>query len=1462
MDEFDTSLIFEGPMVEFEVTGDNVLLNDLAPNVEAVTKRNVSLVLETDEDNIEFVSDHQERIRSNNVVNYSVKTKNKIVNDINEGKDVNEDLNKAEAEIDELQTGLHPEVAAFIYKSDDDNIFKNKNELSHYRLEQMRHLVMGRFKESSSSFWDGLGYFADLMVSYPVDVLSGGGFTRQQYVDELMKAAADNSLSNDEFVARVKEILDEVADTGIFTDDNWFYTGQFIDDYMNNGGDLDKIFTVVDAVPIAGAVLRAGKRLTHLKSTTKLRTSDDLAAAVAPQEAVKKQIDTKIKSGEATPEQVKSTTPAAERPMDTNFLNGFFNAAGREALVDNELQWRILDLIRKKDFGYFVNPETWERMVPELAKKYEGIAKSLAQSRFLDVHIDDGMGFVSGSSERLGNPLAIGVYGTTKGKIYNKNYKAKAEAFAKEIGGEVRPVVQEGKEGFVVVKEWNIKTDGLVDRIDQTDITTHLFQLLFSPSVTSSKKLGAVLKRAEGQLGATFVDIIKDYNRIRKGTSNETRKFLDDVFTDLNSGSEAARREALTTSEFKQRFFDKFGKQASEKDLEYFRMTQDLNNAAYVLLADKHFKEVVNRGGKMYFDKSGNEFLVFPTQSVDRTKVTGLSVWDADNNRRMEMPDDLVGVYEVNGGYRLEDGTVFQYIYSAEAKFRRVFHNDVLGYNAGGPRVYDEFKRFVGQADEVDVAGVGTKRVEHNFLGTRTEKEAVTAVDEINTLFKAVREKLAVTGSRFNDYQRMRNLRTDTEFDNLVATNTNWHQGINSVDDFVDFVEQHRLNVGKDVQWKADSERLTDDLNFFASTSGYDSGVDFMRRSSFNSRSDKPLVGYGGEQASVLPPHVAIERNFTRQLTSFANSSYSNQAVKGWLKGADHAKVLAEPLDSSKSPLDQLLSAKLKNSRVADAFEQERRVIRRRIANEDAFTKKWNKMVGSVADWVYGRLSKKLGVSVENMFSSNPLHAMRSLAFNLKLGLFAFDQMIVQSAQAINVTAIGGVNGLRGAALSWPLMLAMYNGTKPFATWVGRRVSGIAGISADEFDELVTFMKESGRFAVGREVAEQDMNFNLSQGVVGKLLKAGRVPFDTGERFARISAAAVAYLDFKRQFPKVNPNTTPQAKLIMAERMDILTAGMTSASATAWQRNSASAVPLQFMSYTSRMMEQLMTGKVLTGAERFRLGAAQTFMWGLSGVGLGWAVDKYLLDEELINSMNRDMYTMLRYGAADFTVGMTTGSRTAFAERLAFPDAIFEMLEDVTEGKFWEVISGPSGSIGTSVVGDVISALGHAIHGRYIMAEQDFVALGKNITAVSRLSQAYHLASMNKYFSRRGSEVADTFDSVDAMWKLMGAPLQDVEFTYERLFTQRDRKKALDEIGFMIKDKVTRAANMIGNGDIDAGHALLAEVGALMSTYDPMDRDYLTRFMKPEALNLLERVIKRELTTRPNSRVLESRTGE
>ena len=1359
------------------------------------------------------------------------------------GAEVDESLLKDPAKLQEyMKNNPHPEVAAYFrHKTSKGETFMASEKLKFGRLYQIRKKFADSRAESSGGFWAGMGYFLDMALS---DVISGGAFSRSNFVDRLDKLISDPTISQEEFNKQADAIVKEANDMGLFTENNWFFNDAMMARFMTNQTDaLDYVFTLLDA----GFLTRSLSGVGRMGKLLHLRTPSEIASATVPHADAADIVKTKVLNG-GDEDVLKATSPASIRPGDPNKLT-YYTAPGHTALIDVELSSAALDIFKRKDFGWYLSPDEWAAAQPKLVADVLNRIKETSSRKVIDYGVTQGP---------LGNPLGVAVFGNVRGRFWDQSFRAHAEAFAEKINGIVLEVQQAGKTQLYVRKEFNLSKDGILKDLNVDELNTSILSTLklASPQITSSSRLGAILKRGEAQRSHVLHEQMKAFKKTKSRTHKDVRLFVDDMYENLRDGIESYKRNPVTLADFETKFFSKFSRTPTAAEKQYFTEVTDLLDTAYYLTADVVFKQAVEKGYRVlrHADPDGVKSDIMLKPFRGQVPEGGIVVKNIDDGSEFTIKPGAVtdDIFVPNlDGLAEFAGKKYRYIKTNQSAWRRIYHTDVLPYNVGGPRVTDSHRHFVKLPSFFNEAGKGrTAGRQRTLVGSFTEKEARVARDQIENLFTAIRGILPTNATGANTSNSavvtaIRAQKGNTAFEQAIARNTTWNMNITSVDDLADYVAKNKTEVFETPVYQSRNRTPEVEAAFNPKTGLLED--DFIYSSSFGARGDDPVLTFGGLPTESMAFSKVAERNYTNALTRTSEAPYIRNATEGWWNGG-RKHVSNEKELQLLSPTEKLRRAKVNTSTKAGrAYETERQVILRRIDLEDAFTRAWRERVGFLAEKIWDKGYKRSANILQDQFSTNPLHAMRALAFHLKLGMFNPAQLVVQSAQMVNIAAVGGVHGAKGVSAALPLRLAMHNGTKQVSKHIGKVSSALTGLKPHQFDELVEFYQGTGRHIIGHEVAERDTKFFIANNTLSKLGEMGRFFFNEGEGLARSAAAATAYFEFRAKFGAKASIKTPQAALWMTERMDVLTASMTTASRAPWQANSIAAVPTQFMSYTMRMIEQLFSNRILTPAEKGRLIGAWSLMWGTTGIGLGWALDDLI--ENAGWNLDDQEYTALRYGLLDAAIEAFTGSRTAWSTRLGAPEGLYDMWEKLTQDEtFLEFFAGPSGSI-VPVFADLYKGMADMANGRYELMTYDFSRIPKQLTSINQTTRAYHAWKTGEYFSKNGALVAEGLSKNEAIFHFFGAPLQDVQAAFDIQKDKKKRETALRDIGFQIKTLGEDYIRLVTNGELDKAVDLQKDINALLAPYSMFEKSIILKVARPTMESMLDSVVRRDITT-------------
>jgi hypothetical protein len=925
---------------------------------------------------------------------------------------------------------------------------------------------------------------------------------------------------------------------------------------------------------------------------------------------------------------------------------------------------------------------------------------------------------------------------------------------------------------------------------------------------------------------------------------------------------------------------------------ELYNTVQELNDALYFLKADVRFKDVVDSGGQVFklrgidADKVPTErnLIVIPAKDdLDPTTIVYNPVTGVRKEAGDLRPNQTV--FEVPDGLKVGD-EVATHVTQDNPELRRVYHSDVLGYNPGGPRGYEFINYGVGQRSKINIMGRAgeVEGREKILMGTATRAEAELAATQINSIFNKLNEMVPGLGGRSqaNAVDSLRGLGNDPELLEVVLRNNDWNTDVGSVTDFIKVVEDYKLDPRQQMGFK----HMDDAFAVADKTTGkfaFGTRAGEKMRDAFDAtfnppsngpRGNDPLVGMGGTQAPTISPLDMIQRDFVRVTHERAFSAYNFQAVSGWLKGAkNHIKNFGDI--QSLPPRQQMDAALFADNPDAAArgYMKARDAINRTLGHVSGYEKRWNGMIDRLAEKVYdkgfGFAEDASGRKVKGRILSaataqkakNPLTALRGFAFHAKLGVLAMDQMFVQSSQIFNILAISPLNAVPGMAAYWPLRMTMLNTSREFALEVGRRVSPFIGMDAEEFADFSRFFNESGRGIIGGEVGELNaVSHTLAKGFYKRAENASKAFFDEGERVPRGVGMYVAWKEYRKAFPKLDPFQDHGINWITG-RQDALNAAMTRVSAAPWQKGPLS-VPLQFMSYTSKMMESLFSNRLLTGAERGRLAAAQMTFWGASGTIIGGPIVDWAMTEGGLE-LSPGEATALRYGVLDWAIGATTGVDTGFGERLSVGEGIWNMWEDYNEEGLFEALGGPSVQVAGDVVDGILTALGAVTTGNTVMLGSDLTKLMRNLTGPNKLYNAWVIYNTGDYITRNGTTVARGLQNTDALLHIIGAPLQEVSLTYTRLDAFKDQDAHIRTHGMRIAEMARAARQAIKDGDLEKAEELSKQMSLMVSQLPVWAQSKMTRFYEPDAEGLLvDTIIEARRRNMPNLDIHDDREGE
>lgn len=1025
-----------------------------------------------------------------------------------------------------------------------------------------------------------------------------------------------------------------------------------------------------------------------------------------------------------------------------------------------------------------------------------------------------------------------------------------AERFAMNFGGKV---VAEG-DGYVVEISKNLSLKNVGKATEAEELNSFLLDAIASPEATSSADLNTLLKRGTSRIGTVLQDIGAKHAAIYKKLGKKDINAIDSIISELRDGKDSYRRNWYSINEFKDKFYSLTGREADQNVVDAYVSSNKLNETAWLVRADKFLKSATDQNIFIgSFSKADNLKL----RSVERYRVPQeiKKIYDVDTGTLLDIKDiKNRKIFQAVDGIPVGDDVAF-YVTGDLKGSRRLFHSDVYGYQPGGSRGTANVTNFVVQERGLkDVNNIPFSSRAKTVVAARTIKEATKAATEINTILKAIREATGITTGAVAKTS-LKNLEKLTP---IIRANNGFNPSIETVDEFLKFMDDAGIGVDDLKVVDADAEFSKIDiggLDYFQ----HGGAVTYRDLYELNSNPtsafrDKILFGYGGGSFKMVNPLTAIERDFARGVNYLAQRSYLKNATEGLLKGGDKYITNKDAIKNL-GLYQRLKKAEFDTSTEAgERFAREQRTILARMEEKSYFAKAYERRMTKVGQYIFD----KFQYDVFDKMSFDPTVALRGFAFDLKLGLFNIDQYIVQSSGAAAIISISPKFGTQAALSYMPMRLAMTNPVVRKA--VAKRTAQFTGMTEQQFDEMIQYMDRSGRFQIDQTVQEINGSYDMSMGIIDRIRKTGRVFFNEGERVVRLMANNVAYREFRLKFPDLDVATDAGFRTMdefITRRADTLTMNMTSASAAGWQ-NGLLSIPTQWLSYNARMLENLYFGRNLKRGIRFgengkliskgdrwidereRLALGQLAFYGAAGWGLGGALNAFI--DKTSTEMSPEVYTLLRYGMADFLISELTGVQTGLGGRLAVGEGLVDLYENLTSDQFLEVLGGPSVSTAMDTGSAALGLLQSVVSGNWNIAATDFNKLLRNISTWDKIVRARWILQTGEYLSKKGDVQATGLTAEAAILNALGAKLQQVELQYDINTILQDDKAMIQEVANRVRELDRLMWQAIDRDDMAAAQEFANERVALMAPLTMTQMREVQAFTRPSLLTFADRV--------------------
>lgn len=376
-----------------------------------------------------------------------------------------------------------------------------------------------------------------------------------------------------------------------------------------------------------------------------------------------------------------------------------------------------------------------------------------------------------------------------------------------------------------------------------------------------------------------------------------------------------------------------------------------------------------------------------------------------------------------------------------------------------------------------------------------------------------------------------------------------------------------------------------------------------------------PLYSYVPGQ--YVDPITAMDRGLAKITTSTFMDDYKIFAAEHWLRQA------SKYLDASESELRSAPFYHFNNPKFKDGVPIEDKLLllnnlkkAKDFISRPSIVDKWaDSAANKIADSIYNTTGKagiaeKVVALRDVPGLRDPISVVRSVAFNLKQGLFSVKTFFSQFATFSNIWAISPKHAPSATGATMLYTVSRYNKAPETMAYLDKMATEIGRGTPDLimhkykpgwFSEATDLLHNSGFANVGHEHAivdtpvSIDVFSNRVKGMWDNVKNWGRLPFDLGSQSTRIGGFYTAHLEWRIANPMSKLTRDVEDQIL--ERASLLDHNMSRASNSPVHTGVMS-IPMQFNAYALRLSEML-TGKRLTPGEKSRLIASSALLYGI-----------------------------------------------------------------------------------------------------------------------------------------------------------------------------------------------------------------------------------------------------------------------
>ena len=1219
-----------------------------------------------------------------------------------------------------------------------------------------------------------------------------------------------------EFKVWFESYADEVAQEGIFRENTLSAFEELSGEIAGAGFDpmkgVNQLFAAVDIATgyTAGVAFKGARNIIKpsLKSTTAVGRVTAIKGPEAGAEAASKILDRTpdpVTLNNVAPSSL-DLNPQPVRVPQSNFT---------QKMQENKLAREMDDLFQKGAFGRVATKEAIQDAAAKIAERQK---KTVAHPVYDWKPIDEGLGnYVtavrfgrSGIGEADGTPFKPLANGQPP-----ESLKRLVEDIRTRTGdAEAVPVNPDDlRQGYVIEVKERINTSGLQEAIDEVQglsgglIRNTIGKVLNNPVMGSTalrdvERLETLNNMAESSRAAVKQYIVKPYIDAFDSLSSKENYTVRRVYAELRDGTDAALRVRYNELEFKTKYKQMHPNEEEPSKAAYdaYQALATVEDADYLIKATNMVQRYLENGYKntiQVFDNYSS-----PAKIVSRSTVPeDARIIDASTGATIRLKDieaEEIPVWKID---KPTDQGV-EFVVSPK-QVRMVDPTDVIGYNPGGSRVNPLLNYFIV---------VGGKRLKA-LMGAFSENQAKLAKEQITNLKKAIE-----IGSLD---------------DAVVLANNDWNPSIQTAAELRKWMDDEgwdltRGDIGVKERNVGIINEEVDGDNAFVGLSANDYVQNDLRRN------NKVLLDFGGGRAYNEDPVNSVISQFGESTFAYTNRAYARNAMVGWVKRAqkDSNGKTWFPAGVPSNNYEELF----RRAEVTGDSEFSRRmrelkdITTRKLNMKDDFALSMESFGRVASEFIFDKTSVFGKTGIKTNLQFDPSDTLLKIGFQSAFGFFNPAQIFLQYFHSTTIMMVSPIHGTKGAGLVWAARGAINAYEKGAGREAIVRFAKAAEVSEKEAEEWFEFIRTSGRAVVEGDAIEdgtaiswgisgwkgESLKYsktlaakNVVKKAVGTTLEAGLMPFQLGERLSRYTAINTAILEFKAKYPGVSI-LSDQARSIITRREQDLTFNMNSAARAKFQTGWLK-IPTQWFSYSFRAAEAVFVGRNFTPGERLRMAAILMPFYGLAGFGASSAAD--YIGEKLGWEPGGSLYTTLKSGVLDGAFDYL-GVDISVGQRLAPAGVFFDLYKNLTEGKFLEVVGGPSGQIAGGLYEAVMNGFTSLRTGQTSTLTEDVIQILRTPSGIDNVAKAVGIFNNGIYRSKTGVAVPFEMTTAEGITALLGfTPPRVTEF-YNRKSDMFTSSKKFSEF----RKEVNRDSEFIfqllkgDDKDVEKGIRLMEEL--------------------------------------------------